>query len=85
VSRRITVADLIETPVVTPGGHRLGRVVDLEVGRDNRVTAIVIGRRGWLARLHVGRRLGKNAAEVVSWDRVQRIDERAVHLRDGDP
>jgi sporulation protein YlmC with PRC-barrel domain len=83
VSRRIRVADVIGMPVVTASGDRLGHVVDLELGRENRVAALLVGRRAWLSRLHLRRPGGERHHERIPWRRVEQLTRDRVRVRDG--
>ena len=82
MTRRIRLADVIGRPVVDGSGKRLGHVVDLELGRDHEVTAILLGRRGWLSRLHLRQLVHGHHGERIPWRRVDRLARRHVHLRD---
>jgi sporulation protein YlmC with PRC-barrel domain len=82
VTRRIRVADVIGMPVVGASGHRLGHVVDLEVARDHQVTAILVGRRGWLSRLHLRQLVHGRRGERIPWRRVDRLARRSLHLKE---
>lgn len=82
MTRRIRVADLIGMPVVSASGARLGHVIDLEMGRGHQVTAILVGRRGWLSRLHLRHLVHGHHEERIPWRRVAALAPRMVRLGD---
>ena len=72
---------LIGARVVDSSGKGLGHVIDMEVDplRDFRVTALELGRHGWIDRLRAVRplahdRLGK-PPRLVAWSDVDRFED----------
>jgi len=92
---RITVAELMGAEVVDESGRRLGHVHDLRIVRDGdpaqpdqaapyRVEGLIVGRRGWHARL------GLNAArsaeplrgsDPVLWEDVVGLEHDRIVVR----
>jgi len=74
---------------VMVSGKKLGNVIDLEVDpeRDFQVSALELGRHGWLDRLHLTRPLtrarSKSPIRLVDWRDVERIDKGRIICRDG--
>src|SRR5829696_4941444 len=70
-------------------GETLGHVIDLEVDpeRDFRVSALELGRHGWLDRLHLTRPLTRARSQtpirLVDWRDVDRIENGRVICRPG--
>lgn len=81
MTRHIRMADVIGVPVVDASGKRLGHVVDLELGRDHQVTAVLVGRRGWLSRLHLRQLVHGHRGQRIPWRHVDRLARRTLHLR----
>jgi sporulation protein YlmC with PRC-barrel domain len=77
-----TFTSLIGREVATEDGRSLGSCHDLrgEVASSSlRVTALVVGRRGWLEHLGVRRRSRKDA---IPWEAVTRIEGDLIVVRD---
>jgi sporulation protein YlmC with PRC-barrel domain len=77
-----TFTSLVGREVVTEGGRRLGACHDLRAeltGSSLRVTGLVVGRRGLLERLGVGRR----PRAGVPWEAVALIEGDRIVVRDG--
>ncbi|MEA2623084.1 MAG: hypothetical protein QOH61_1994 [Chloroflexota bacterium] len=78
---------LIGVQVVAASGKKLGHVIDLELDPENgfRITAIELGRFGWLDRLHVLRPVahGRSSSgpRVIPWSDVDRLAGRKLHLK----
>lgn len=82
MSRRVRVADVVGSRVMDASGRVLGHVVELELGRDYKVEALLWGSRGWLSRLHLTRLLtGHRDVDRAAWDQVERLGDRVVRLR----
>jgi len=70
-------------------GKKLGDVIDLEVDpeRDFQVSALELGRHGWLDRLHLTRPLTQARSQtpirLVDWQDVDRIEKDRVICRKG--
>ena len=70
-------------------GKKLGDVIDLEVDpeRDFQVSALELGRHGWLDRLHLTRPLTQARSQtpirLVDWQDVDRIEKGRVICRKG--
>jgi sporulation protein YlmC with PRC-barrel domain len=68
--------------VVTEDGRRLGSCHDLRgelTSSSLRVTALVVGRRGWLEHLGVRRRA---RTDTIPWEAVTRIEGTQFVVRD---
>ena len=77
-----TLTSLMGREVVTEGGRSLGSCHDVRVELTSsslRVTAVVVGRRGWLEHLGVRTRARKDA---IPWDAVTRIEGALIVVRD---
>jgi hypothetical protein len=74
---------------VTLDGKNLGHVIDLEIDpeRDFRVSALELGRHGWLDRLHLLRPLAQarstSPIRLVDWSDVERVEDGRVVCRAG--
>jgi sporulation protein YlmC with PRC-barrel domain len=71
--------------VETESGRQFGKCRDLRatLGRGRpTVDAIVVGRRGWLEHLGIGRP-SAHRPDSVPWDSVVRIEGRRIVVRDG--
>ena len=85
----VRIEDLIGSRVLTAEGDRVGRVVDLEVTPgDYRVTALVLGRYGWLERLDIGKSFAgrlmlRDSPSVIPWSAVARFEPWIVTLKPG--
>jgi sporulation protein YlmC with PRC-barrel domain len=79
-----TFSSFMGRMVVTESGRELGKCRDLRasLGRGRPVVeAVVVGRRGWLEHLGIGRPTGLRNA--VSWEAVVRIEGDRIVVRDG--
>ena len=77
-----TFTSLIGREVATEDGRSLGSCHDLRgelASSSLRVTALVVGRRGWLEHLGVRRRSRKDA---IPWETVTRIEGDLIVVRD---
>ena len=77
-----TLTSLIGREVVTEEGRELGSVHDLRgelTASSLRVTALVVGRRGWLE--HLGIR-GRTDKDTIPWDAVTSIEGARIVVRD---
>jgi sporulation protein YlmC with PRC-barrel domain len=77
-----TFTSLLGRVVVTDDGRRLGMCHDLRAeltGSSLRVTGLVVGRRGLLERLGLGRR----PRAGVPWEAVTRIEGKRIVVRKG--
>lgn len=88
--RTLLVArSLIGALVVGADGKRLGHVIDLEVDpeRDFRVSAVELGRFGWLDRLHLTRPITRGRStqplRIVAWHDIDRLDGGRLICRPG--
>ena len=93
VPRRISLADLVGSKIVTAEGKYVGHVVDAHLvpNRSYRVTELVYGTRAWLARLDVlGVLAGlvrptteRHAPHAIPWEAVDRYERFVVYLKPG--
>jgi sporulation protein YlmC with PRC-barrel domain len=77
-----TFTSLIGREVATEDGRRLGSCHDLRgelTSSSLRVTALVVGRRGWLEHLGVRTRSRKDA---IPWEAITRIEGALIVVRD---
>jgi sporulation protein YlmC with PRC-barrel domain len=77
-----TLTSLMGREVMTEGGRSLGSFHDVRAELTSsslRVTAVVVGRRGWLEHLGVRTRARKDA---IPWDAVTRIEGALIVVRD---
>ena len=82
---KLRVADLVGSRVEDASGRRIGRVVELELGPDWEVTALLVGAAGWLDRWNLPRVLPRpksGKGERVPWRRVARFEALRVRLKD---
>jgi len=80
-----TFSSFLGRAVVTESGREIGKCRDLRatVGRGRpAVTAVVVGRRGWMEHLGISRPSGPRK-DSVPWDAVVRIDGARIVVRDG--
>jgi sporulation protein YlmC with PRC-barrel domain len=85
-----TLTSLVGRQVVTTDGRRLGAVHDVRAELTSsslRVTALVVGKRGWLEHFGIGGQAGASRAPVgdeatIPWDAVTRIEGRRIVVRD---
>lgn len=81
----LRLADLIGSRVVTAAGQRLGHVVEIEVslGPEYRVLALLLGRSGWLDRFGLWRpkRSRGRRRQVIPWLAVERFERCTITLR----
>jgi hypothetical protein len=89
-TRTLLVArSLVGALVVSADGKRLGHVIDLEVDpeRDFNISAIELGRFGWLDRLHLVRPIAHGRSpgplRIVAWQDIDRFDGRRLICRPG--
>jgi sporulation protein YlmC with PRC-barrel domain len=77
-----TLTSLIGREVATEDGRALGSVHDLRgelTSSSLHVTALVVGRRGWLEHLGIRARAKKDA---IPWEAVTRIKGDLIVVRD---
>ena len=85
-----TLSSLIGREIVTDQGRRLGHCHDLRAELTPsalRVSALVVGTRGWLEHFGIGAQASASPHRVqdkdtVSWDAVIRIDGDRIIIRD---
>jgi sporulation protein YlmC with PRC-barrel domain len=85
-----TLSSFRKRKVVTESGLSLGRCHDVrgELSQSSlRVTALVIGRRGWLEHFGIGAQASASSArvrdvDVVPWEAVVRLDGKDIVVRD---
>jgi sporulation protein YlmC with PRC-barrel domain len=79
------LSSLLDRAVVTESGERLGRAFEFHArldGNEIELTAIVVGRRGFLERLGVvGVRAGRKEG-AIPWESVVRIGPKTITVRD---
>ena len=85
----LAARNLIGARVIDDHGKTLGHVIDLEVDpeRDFRVSAVELGRFGWLDRLRAARpiahdRLG-GKLRIVAWRDIERYEDGKLLCRPG--
>ena len=80
-----TFSSFLGRTVETESGRQFGKCRDLRAslrrGRPT-VDAIVVGRRGWLEHLGIGRPAMRRK-DAVAWDAVVRIEGDRIIVRDG--
>ena len=84
------LSSLIGRVVVTDSGRRLGRCHDLRgemTSSSLRVTALVVGTRGWLEHFGIGAQASASPQRIkdndtVPWDAVLRIEGNRIVVRD---
>jgi len=75
--------------VVMLDGKKLGNVIDLEVDPEQRfrISALELGRHGWLDRMHLTRPLTQARSQtpirLVDWEDVERIENGRIVCRAG--
>lgn len=86
----ILLADLIGSKIVTAEGKRIGRVVDIQIsiGPEHEVSALIFGRYAWLYRFHVLRPFARtfglhHQPQIVPWSAVARFERLVVTLKVG--
>jgi sporulation protein YlmC with PRC-barrel domain len=84
-----TLTSLMGRDVVTQSGRHLGSCHDVRVelvSSSLRVTALVVGSRGWLEHLGIGTRPRSSRRvkdkNTIPWPAVVRIDGRKIIVRD---
>jgi len=85
-----TLSSLIGREIVTNQGRELGHCHDLRAELTPsalRVTALVVGTRGWLEHFGIGAQASASPHRVkdkdtVSWDAIVRIDGDRIVVRD---
>jgi sporulation protein YlmC with PRC-barrel domain len=87
------LSELLDRQVVTESGRSLGRAFDVRGrwrGKELEVTALVVGRRGFLERLGIGSSEGERRRhhktwkhDTVPWDAVLRLQDGRIVVRDG--
>ena len=85
-----TFSSLKNRQVVTEGGRKLGRCHDLRgelTASSLRVTALVVGRRGFLEHFGVGAQASATPArmrdvDTIPWTAVVRIERERIVVRD---
>ena len=88
--RILSIGDLLGSKIVTSDGKRIGHVVDMEItpGREQKVTALVYGKHGWLYRWHVlhpfAEKFGlRIEPDKIPWDDVKEFEHLTVKLKQG--
>jgi sporulation protein YlmC with PRC-barrel domain len=84
------LSSLLGREIVTDAGRRLGDCHDVraELGSSSlRVTALVVGTRGWLEHFGIGAQASASPERVkdrdtVPWDAVVRIEGKRIVVRD---
>ena len=84
------LSSLIGRVVVTDSGRGLGRCHDLRgeiTSSSLRVTALVVGTRGWLEHFGIGEQASASPQRIkgndmVPWDAVLRIEGNRIVVRD---
>ena len=84
------LSTLIGRVIVTDSGRRLGRCHDLRgemTSSSLRVTALVVGTRGWLEHFGIGAHASASPQRIkdkdtVPWDAVLRIEGNRIVVRD---
>ena len=82
------LSQLLGTSVRTESGRELGRVRDVRADlrpRSVAITALVVGKLGYVERLGIGapESRGRNLRrDVVQWSAVVRADARGIVVRD---
>jgi sporulation protein YlmC with PRC-barrel domain len=87
-----TLTSLIGREVVTDRGRRVGRCHDVRAELTSsslRVTALVVGRRGWAEHLGIGAQASASPQRVrdtdtVPWDAIVRIEVARIVVRDAE-
>jgi sporulation protein YlmC with PRC-barrel domain len=85
-----TLSSLIGRELVTDQGRHLGHCHDLRAELTPsalRVTALVVGTRGWLEHYGIGAQASASSNRVqdkdtVPWDAIIRIDDARIVIRD---
>jgi sporulation protein YlmC with PRC-barrel domain len=91
---RVTrLSELLDRQVVTESGRSFGRAFDVRgrwTGKEVQVTALVVGRRGFLERLGIGPSQGERRRhhktwthDTVPWEAVLRLQDGRIVVRDG--
>jgi sporulation protein YlmC with PRC-barrel domain len=91
---RVTrLSELLDRQVVTESGRSLGRAFDVRgrwTGKEVQVTALVVGRGGFLERLGIGSSQGERRRhhktwkhDTVPWEAVLRLQDGRIVVRDG--
>jgi sporulation protein YlmC with PRC-barrel domain len=84
------LSSLIGREIVTDTGRRLGSCHDLRgelTSSSLRVTALVVGTRGWLEHFGIGAQASASPQRIkdkdtVPWDAVMRIEGNRIIVRD---
>jgi sporulation protein YlmC with PRC-barrel domain len=84
------LSSFIGSEIVTEGGRRLGDCHDLRgelTSSSLRVTALVVGTRGWLEHFGIGAQASASPERVkdndtVPWDAIVRIEGERIVVRD---
>jgi len=86
----LSIGDLLGSKIVTSDGKKIGHVVDIEItpGREQKVTALIYGKHGWLYRWHVlhpfAEKFGLRVdPDKVPWEAVERFEHLTVKLKPG--
>ena len=80
-----TYSSFLGRAVETQSGRRLGKVRDLRASLGQRgptVETIVVGRRGFLEHLGIGR-TASHRPDAVPWEAVMRIEGKRIVVADG--
>jgi sporulation protein YlmC with PRC-barrel domain len=84
------LSSLVGREIVTDEGRRLGDCHDLRgelTSSSLRVTALVVGTRGWLEHYGIGAQASASPQRVkdkdtIPWDAILRIEGRRIVVRD---
>jgi sporulation protein YlmC with PRC-barrel domain len=79
-----TFSSIVGRVVETESGRRIGKCHDLRAslgGALPTVEALVVGRRGRLEHLGIGR--SRRRRDAVPWEAVVRLERRRIVVRDG--
>jgi sporulation protein YlmC with PRC-barrel domain len=90
MAKTLLIGDLLGSKIVTSEGKKIGHVVDIQItlGQEHKVTALVYGRHGWLFRWHVLRPFAEQFGlrfepDTIPWDAVNRFERLTVTLKPG--
>ena len=82
------ISKLLGLPIITAEGKKIGRVVDIVLTPEapHKIVGLLYGEGGWQHRLHLLNPFAKvdsspKKPDMISWDRVERIERSKVLLR----
>ena|SRR5215469_9172443 len=82
--------ELLYKRILTADGKMIGHVFDIQISRDGafRITALMYGEKSLLFRLHTYELFArvfrfKQKPKTISWENVEKIDHKAIHLKPG--